>query len=488
MFKKTTTLTNLACLCLCLITCPKSFGDEHGSLTRSASNIHTNDADDATDQEQIAQLVKQLNSKSYQHREQATDQLINIGPPAMQLVAEAMLERHPEQVFRCAHILETIGVTGDEGTQLKIVRLFYLLSDLGYPQLIDSTSDFRKKWKEKRRQHVISQLRNAGVTVSSTGNIDFIGGGFIGEGGIEIGDAGIPTRELWDHVNSVEDGQSDASDDSDKSDAIEKASKRQSNITPNLYPASDLPPMVTPESMISAILQASNIADFAAIERIENRKSTASTKPNPAVSKHREILDDVLEARAGVGGIRIIRPGEMTLGSVARGHQIEIDENSDLEQLARWLPQLEYVVSFVATDATITPRLVSLIEKRQELRTVSFSQCDFDSKLVHALSKKRPDMTVTVVGKALLGVYGPTDSTRNRNGSTCVISEVVPDTAAAEAGIEVGDAILKVEDFEIETFQDLIVELAARDPGDEVDITLNRSGKEKTVTVKLRPR
>ena len=487
MFKKTTTLTTSACLCLCLITCPKSFGDEQGSLARSASTIHTSDADDATDREKIAELVQQLNSKSYQQREQATDQLINIGPPAMQLVAEAMLERHPEQVFRCARILETMGVTGDEGTQLKIVRLFYLLSDLGYPQLIESTSDFRKQWKEKRRQHVISQLRNAGVTVSSTGNIDLIGGGFGPVRRLEIEDAGIPTEELWDHVNSINDENSNASDDSNKTDSIEKTSKRQSNITPSSYPGSDLPPMVTPESMISAILQASNAADVAAIERIENRKSIASTKPNPAVSKHRDILDDVLEARAGAGGVRIIRPGEMTLGQVARGHQIEIDENSDIEQLARWLPQLEYVVSFVATDASITPGLVSLIEKRQELRTVSFSQCDFDSKLIHALSKERPDMTVTVVGKALLGVYGPTDSTR-RKGTSCVISEVVPNTAASEAGIEVGDAILKVEDFEIETFQDLIVELASRDAGDEVDITLNRSGKEKTVTVKLRPR
>ena len=473
-------------LCLLLIVCICVFNQKH--LIYAQVNKNDNHAPN-----EIVGLVEQLNASSFQVREDATRQLIEIGPPAIQSVAEAMLVRQPEQAFRCAQILESIGMTGDENDQLKIVRVFYLLSQYGYPQLLDNTTDFRKRWKEKRRQHVIRQLRNAGIKVTSTGSVNLVVHGFIPPAELDLDFVDEPVKEARDNAdrNKTINAAIQRKSKQLETESAQAASKaNQKSIEDELAHPADLPPSVTPASMISAILQSSAKADIAAIEKLENRVSIASSKPNPAVSKHRELMDQVLEARAVDGGIRIIRPGENPNGSISHGHQISIDQNSQVPVLKKWLPQLENVYTFTANDATISAELISLLENRKELRNISLSQCNFDSTNLHTLGKNRNDLTITVVGKALLGVYGPTDSRTptGEKGSTCVISEVVTGTAAEEAGILVGDTILKVEEFEISCFRDLIFELASREPGDEVRITLERSGKEKTVTVKLRPR
>lgn len=66
-----------------------------------------------------------------------------------------------------------------------------------------------------------------------------------------------------------------------------------------------------------------------------------------------------------------------------------------------------------------------------------------------------------------------------------LVSEVQPDTPAAKAGIEPGDAVLKVNGDAVKDARDLSRRISSILPGATVKLTLVREGKERTVEVKL---
>ena len=68
------------------------------------------------------------------------------------------------------------------------------------------------------------------------------------------------------------------------------------------------------------------------------------------------------------------------------------------------------------------------------------------------------------------------------------VDSLVAKSAAATAGIEVGDVIVKVNDLEINTTPELQGAIAQYRPGEEVDIHINREGKDMMYSVKLNSR
>jgi len=72
------------------------------------------------------------------------------------------------------------------------------------------------------------------------------------------------------------------------------------------------------------------------------------------------------------------------------------------------------------------------------------------------------------------------------NVSGVLVNRVVKGGAAAAAGIEVGDVILKVDGENVKTSNDLQNQIVLRRAGDKVNLTLWRNGKEfvKTITLK----
>ncbi|AFP85150.1 serine endoprotease DegQ [secondary endosymbiont of Ctenarytaina eucalypti] len=65
------------------------------------------------------------------------------------------------------------------------------------------------------------------------------------------------------------------------------------------------------------------------------------------------------------------------------------------------------------------------------------------------------------------------------------VSEVLPNSAAAKAGIKAGDIIISLENKPIQSFAELRVKVGTTAPGKTVKLSLLRSGKIKTVSVVL---
>jgi serine protease Do len=80
--------------------------------------------------------------------------------------------------------------------------------------------------------------------------------------------------------------------------------------------------------------------------------------------------------------------------------------------------------------------------------------------------------------KKELGITGNTEGVR--------VIETDPKGAAAEAGIQKGDAITKVDGFPITTNAELSEQVARHKPGDQMSITYQRGTTEKTTTVTLK--
>jgi membrane-associated protease RseP (regulator of RpoE activity) len=70
-------------------------------------------------------------------------------------------------------------------------------------------------------------------------------------------------------------------------------------------------------------------------------------------------------------------------------------------------------------------------------------------------------------------------------GTGVRIQTVQPEYGAAEAGLQVGDVILKVNDRKISGLQELRNEMSDKEPGDTVKLVVETAGKESTVEVLL---
>ena len=102
-----------------------------------------------------------------------------------------------------------------------------------------------------------------------------------------------------------------------------------------------------------------------------------------------------------------------------------------------------------------------------------------------------------VLGRAYLGVYTQdvtlaSDTNNNQNGffgnffggTTCVqIAQIVSGSAAETAGLLAGDLILKVDDTTIDSNTTLAGVISGFNAGDTAQLTIQRDGKEQTVSV-----
>jgi S1-C subfamily serine protease len=93
------------------------------------------------------------------------------------------------------------------------------------------------------------------------------------------------------------------------------------------------------------------------------------------------------------------------------------------------------------------------------------------------------------LGITSMDVSGITPVVRDRFGidleEGAFVTEIVPDSAADQAGIEPGDVIVEIDGRAIRGSTDVAEAVRAREPGDEVEIVVVRAGSEHTLHATL---
>jgi membrane-associated protease RseP (regulator of RpoE activity) len=99
---------------------------------------------------------------------------------------------------------------------------------------------------------------------------------------------------------------------------------------------------------------------------------------------------------------------------------------------------------------------------------------------------------IAAVGMALMMIQFATGGVLGVGGdprdAECVIREIGPNSAAEEAGLQVGDIIKSFNAEPIRDFPHLVETVPLYRPGDAIPVTVSRSGAEFEVTVVLQGR
>ncbi|RNA60714.1 PDZ domain-containing protein [Chryseobacterium nematophagum] len=85
-----------------------------------------------------------------------------------------------------------------------------------------------------------------------------------------------------------------------------------------------------------------------------------------------------------------------------------------------------------------------------------------------------------------VSAYNKQNKTNLKSGSGVYITKFGDNSGAEDAGLKMGDIITKVDSYAITDFADLSVSIGSKRPGDKVQVTYLRNGKENTTTVTLK--
>ncbi|MFT7629613.1 MAG: hypothetical protein ACI87E_000613 [Mariniblastus sp.] len=146
-------------------------------------------------------------------------------------------------------------------------------------------------------------------------------------------------------------------------------------------------------------------------------------------------------------------------------------------------------------DKSVFDALVSL----KQVSYLNLAVCKFNTADYKAFKAKRPNLQIAYKAQAFFGVRGgptnlavarPFDQPHSLRGvdaesDPCEISEVIPDSGAARAGIKIGDVIESVDGQAIMTFEDLKLHIAQHRAGDVLNVTIQRDGQAVKLKVEL---
>ena len=120
---------------------------------------------DDRNSDQLTALISQLDSRDYEQREQAGEDLIEIGERAIGPLALKSLECSPEVSWRIRKILEQISTRGNETVFYKTTGILQLRYDSSNAEMEKRLSMLEKKWRVQRKQKAISSLRKKGAVI-----------------------------------------------------------------------------------------------------------------------------------------------------------------------------------------------------------------------------------------------------------------------------------------------------------------------------------
>ncbi|QEF98015.1 serine endoprotease [Stieleria maiorica] len=238
-----------------------------------------------------------------------------------------------------------------------------------------------------------------------------------------------------------------------------------------------------------------------------------STLQSFAETRGREARVQLADAGIFVGTETVALASRSSPREIVR---IDSQFNGDRDVLAwlRWIREIDFVVieateatsdilgavmkmpdlaTLVIVDCQLTPGAVQAMQTRARLDTIELRYVRLNEDLLTELSQVRlrdalhlmgtgvseqraerlrvemPGLEITLRRGGFLGVMCQTTLQ-----DTCEVSQVTPGSGAADAGLQAGDVVIRIDDVKITRFDDLQRQINTHIPGDEIAIRYRR--------------
>ncbi|PAY19241.1 hypothetical protein CKO51_11515 [Rhodopirellula sp. SM50] len=257
-------------------------------------------------------------------------------------------------------------------------------------------------------------------------------------------------------------------------------------------------------------------------------ESIAATSFGTKATLAKSTLESFAESRGREARVQLSGAGvfigidTVALASRSTSHEIvRINRqfNGDIEVLAwlRWIREIDFVViedamatpetlaavmkmpdltTLVIVEAELTVPAVQTLQQRSRLDAIELRYVRLNEELLTELTRVRLRDALHLMGTGVseqrverLRVEMPgLDITLRRGGflgvmcrttlqDTCEVSQVTPGSGAADAGLQAGDVVIRIDDAKITRFDDLQQQINTHIPGDEIAIRYRRGNE-----------
>ena len=475
-------------------------------------------------QDEIGRLIDLLASPQFRVRESSMKQLIDCGAPAVPILAQRAASASPEVLRRIKICLEKIGVRCDEANFLKSMAINQLLFDMSTTEVMQ----FEKQWREVHSGRTIEKLVKLGARVDvvrkQEGMLDnlvlispslrarkksfkkkVVRREFIRPKGNGLKQeidqillASTPENRERLKLKSRQPEDRFGVNEIDETRALLKVMRIQQGL-------GGLEEFKMPG--VKVTLGKEWLGDSVALNQLRHIVDLRTVRFESVT-----LEPDVIKAVAENTVLRVLEfkncrfskgmaEQKLPLANRMAFYQSKIDSQLLKKIKETRVRELAFDRCVFTRDAlagvwelrglkilelkglNLTRTEFEGLAKPSDLSLLQLSGSKFSIEDYQYLLRERPGLRVSLVSGAFLGVQSDLGVEPEVG---CIISSVVSNSAADEAGIQVNDRITKLDGTQIGRFEDLKLKISQYLPSETVQLEVERKGKKLKLKATLR--
>jgi len=431
----------------------------------------------------VAELIAQLSHEQYSVREEATNQLTQLGVAVVPELLVACGSENSETAWRAVQVLEQVGLEGEVDDLKLVIRGLVSAGSQGHPHLLSRVPKLAARYSEYKSEVAIQKIRSLGGQVNESPYYGvaqagvrvigpFDGGRVIMRGPVVVEKAReADARILIEKMLELEVKQAEKPDDEPKE--AKPQEPRDSDKDQDIDRNGECGSFEDEENNEQEVQQVEAVVDLDIVP-------VDADVEEPQEEQPQEIALPDLEAM-------LLDLESSQVSEVYRS--VTIDENwtGGAEGLS-YLSQVHNLNYVQLQGIELTPAVFEHISKVKMLNQLSIDQCSFSVADMQQFAADHADVYLRVTGKAMLGVMPTQVASQIQEQSGCELGQVLEDSPAYKAGLKPGDVIVRVDEFKVVDFPTLTYTVAGREVGETVNVKAMRDGKELDLKVTLGPR
>lgn len=472
--------------------------------------------------ETIARWIQELDAESYRTRETASTSLLQAGPAAVDLLAQAVGGPSAEVSTRASSLLLRIAEGADEATLNQVATA---LQKLGSKRAAVAaiTAEINSRQQKFKHTRAIAHVRSLGGGLTgSFGDHLSTPEAVLLPGPLLVEDVAVAPAFAIEEAVPLEAPAIEAPAPPKRGlagllarlilpaadPAPAEFAPAPLDLVPDAIPvpiAPDAVPLV-PAREVAPPIEAVEPPAAEAIPRFDERPALPEVPvaPPPAELFPADAIE-VLEVPAIRGGVEEVPAGDVEIVEVADfafapapimiGPAVEIGEGETeayaelvLDKSFRGtdkdlavLKDIPEIYSLSLHGAKLTDEALSHIAALPRLTTLNVRDTLISSAALRKLRQQRPELSIICRSPAMLGINAGLEG-------PCILTSVFFKSGAQEAGLRDGDEIIEVDGHKVRDFSDLTIAVYPHIPGEKLNVKFRRGEAVESVDVLLKSR